>query len=71
MRTVSYEKQNYFYLSYMNKKDVMKHKLPGVALVIIFLAIAQSCSHRYAATNRVYKKQAKEFAKLLRKYPLQ
>jgi N-acetylmuramoyl-L-alanine amidase len=40
-------------------------------LVIIFALISGSCSRRpYASTNKEYKKQVKEFAKLLREYPV-
>lgn len=38
-------------------------------LIIIGMAIACSCN-KYAATNRVYKKQAKAMAKEIKKYPL-
>ena len=50
---------------------MMHYKLSAVALLVIVLEMMQSCArHPYKATNRVYKKQAKEFSKLLRKYPL-
>lgn len=42
---------------------------PGLLILIIIVLI--SCSHNaYRSTNKDYKKQSKEFAKLLRKYPL-
>jgi N-acetylmuramoyl-L-alanine amidase len=42
-----------------------------ITLTLLFLSILLACSHKYAASNRVYKKRAKEYAKLLRRYPLQ
>jgi N-acetylmuramoyl-L-alanine amidase len=48
----------------------MKYKFLIFALMIVSIVVMQACAHHYAATNREYKKQAKEFAKLLRKYPL-
>lgn len=47
-------------------KLIMKYKIVA-ALFILF--ISNSCSNKYAATNRSYKKQAKAFAKQLRKPP--
>ena len=46
----------------------MKHR---PAFILFFVVIIYSCSQsKYAATNKSYKKQVKEFAKLLRKYPV-
>lgn len=40
--------------------------------IITLLIIIFSCSrNQYVATNKVYKKQAKQFAKIIRQYPLQ
>jgi N-acetylmuramoyl-L-alanine amidase len=45
---------------------------PLAALALLATAaLAYSCSRPYAVTNRAYKKQAKQFARLLRQYPLQ
>ena len=45
----------------------MKRTLTFLSVVILFTA----CVHnKYAATNRSYKKQVKNYAKLLREYPL-
>ena len=50
----------------------MKQKFSGIFLLIILLELTQSCGRNpYASSNRAYKKQAKEFSKLLRRYPLQ
>lgn len=40
-------------------------------LSIFFLIIASCTSNKYAATNKVYKKQVKTFAKEIKKYPLE
>lgn len=42
------------------------------ALAVVFsVALIFSCSqNKYAATNKVYKKQVKEYAKILREYPV-
>ena len=41
-------------------------------LFFIFILIVASCSsNKYAATNKVYKRQAKSFAKEIKKYPLE
>jgi len=49
----------------------MKQKFSGIILLIIFLELTQSCGRNpYASSNRAYKKQAKEFSKILRRYPL-
>jgi N-acetylmuramoyl-L-alanine amidase len=47
-------------------------KQTGVLLLILsFIVGAGSCSKKpYAVTNKVYKRQAKAFAKLLQQYPL-
>ena len=37
----------------------------------LFLIIASCTSNKYAATNKVYKKQVKTFAKEIKKYPLE
>lgn len=50
---------------------MMKYNFSKIAIAVLFLLVVQACSHRYGSTNRVYKKQAKGYAKLLRKYPLQ
>lgn len=43
-----------------------------ICFLSIFLLIITSCtSNKYAATNKVYKKQAKSFAKEIEKYPLE
>jgi N-acetylmuramoyl-L-alanine amidase len=50
----------------------MKGQLLTIVLAIFFAALQPGCAHNpYASTNRVYKKQAKEFSKLIRQYPLQ
>ena len=47
----------------------MKHRLTFIFSVLV---IMYSCSQsKYAATNKSYKKQSKELAKLLQEYPLQ
>ena len=47
----------------------MKHRF---AFIFSVLVIMYSCSQsKYAATNKSYKKQSKELAKLLQEYPLQ
>ena len=45
----------------------MRYKIIGL-FVIVFM-IGYSCTNKYAATNKSYKKQAKAYAKLLRKQP--
>ena len=45
----------------------MKYFLTGVAALALFIACTP---HRYAATNKKYKKQVKAYAKMLREYPL-
>jgi N-acetylmuramoyl-L-alanine amidase len=43
----------------------------GYTFLVMLVAILSGCtSHKYAATNRAYKKQVREFAKLLREYPI-
>lgn len=43
----------------------------NLAIIIVMLATILGCSRNpYKATNKVYKKQAAEYAKLLRQYPL-
>ncbi len=50
----------------------MKHKFLVIVLLVIFFELMQSCSrHPYVSSNRAYRKQAKEYSKLLRRYPLQ
>jgi len=41
------------------------------SLVVFLLIIASCTSNKYATTNKVYKKQAKAFAREIRKYPLE
>lgn len=42
-----------------------------ILIPVSCLMIILSCSrHQYASTNKAYKKQSKEFARLLREYPL-
>ena len=49
----------------------MKRELLAITLAICCTALQPGCARNpYASTNRVYKKQAKEYAKLLRQYPL-
>jgi len=41
-------------------------------LVLLFIMVVSSCSsNKYAATNKVYKRQARAFAKEIKKYPLE
>jgi N-acetylmuramoyl-L-alanine amidase len=40
-----------------------------IGIVFLISVICNSCSNQYAATNRSYKKQAKAYAKQLRKQP--
>ncbi|MEI7736297.1 MAG: N-acetylmuramoyl-L-alanine amidase [Ferruginibacter sp.] len=40
-----------------------------IALVFLIILIGYSCNNKYAATNRSYKKQVKDFAKNLRRQP--
>jgi N-acetylmuramoyl-L-alanine amidase len=50
----------------------MKHKFSTTILLVGCIVSIQACApNPYNATNRVYKKQAKEYSKLLRQYPLQ
>jgi N-acetylmuramoyl-L-alanine amidase len=50
----------------------MKRDLLAIAFAIVCIALQPGCAHNpFASTNRVYKKQAKEFSKLIRQYPLQ
>jgi len=50
----------------------MKRDLLAFWLTIFCTALQFGCSHKpFASTNRVYKKQAKQFSKLIRQYPLQ
>jgi len=42
-----------------------------IAFVFIFIIIASCSSNKYAASNKDYKKQAKAFAKEIKKYPLE
>jgi N-acetylmuramoyl-L-alanine amidase len=45
---------------------------PRICFLSIFLLIIASCtSNKYAATNKIYKKQVKAFAKEISKYPLE
>jgi N-acetylmuramoyl-L-alanine amidase len=45
--------------------------LPRSFLIVITLGIIFSCSTgRYSTSNKIYKKQTKEFAKQIREYPL-
>jgi N-acetylmuramoyl-L-alanine amidase len=49
----------------------MKLDLLAIVLAIIVAALQFGCSRKpYTSTNRVYKKQVKEFSKLIRQYPL-
>jgi N-acetylmuramoyl-L-alanine amidase len=45
--------------------------LPAIFLLLIAVLIYSCSRNPYAATNKVYKKQAKEYAKLLREYPVE
>jgi N-acetylmuramoyl-L-alanine amidase len=47
----------------------MRYTRIAVIIIIIVIIIICSCNSKYAATNRFYKKQAKTFAKELRKQP--
>jgi len=48
------------------------YRLAWIFLLFVFISIAYSCSHNpYAATNKSYKKQAKDYANILKQYPLQ
>jgi N-acetylmuramoyl-L-alanine amidase len=50
----------------------MKYNYLPIALTLLCTALQQGCArHPYASSNRVYKKQVKEFSKTLRQYPLQ
>jgi len=50
----------------------MKFKFSAIVLLVVFPELMQSCArHPYVSSNRVYKKQVKEFSKLLRRYPLE
>ena len=41
-------------------------------LFLLFIMVVSSCSsNKYAATNKVYKRQAKAFAKEIKKYPVE
>ena len=42
----------------------------GVLIGVLFLILSGCTTHKYAATNRVYKKQVRAFSKLLRTYPI-
>jgi N-acetylmuramoyl-L-alanine amidase len=49
----------------------MKQKIFATGLIAIGVVLVQACApNPYAKTNRDYKKQAKEYAKLLREYPV-
>lgn len=41
-----------------------------IVLSILFITLTITACSKYAATNKVYKKQSRDFAKLLRQYPL-
>ena len=60
------------YLSFHAAKiSVMNFRFLLVVLMAIFFEMTQSCTRNpYKGTNKVYKKQAKEYSKLLSKYPL-
>ncbi len=45
-------------------------KVPLYAAALLLLATAFAACGKYAATNRVYKKQARLYARVLRQYPL-
>ena len=52
-------------------QDMIKKESSVTLLFFSTLLILAACSHNaYQATNKVYKKQAKKFAKLLNEYPL-
>lgn len=49
----------------------MKQKITTTILSVTFIALLQACApNPYARSNRIYKKQAKAYSKLLREYPL-
>ncbi|MCF4100604.1 N-acetylmuramoyl-L-alanine amidase [Gillisia sp. M10.2A] len=49
----------------------MKH-LPSLVAILLLIALIASCSSNpYSKTNRVYKKQAKEYGKQLSKFPIE
>ncbi len=54
----------HLYIRAMNRFHIL------LAAVIFFVALQYSCSSKYAATNKTYKKQAKQYARLLRQYPI-
>lgn len=46
--------------------------LPKIVCFLVFVLLINSCSsNKYAATNKVYKRQVKAFAKQIKKYPLE
>ena len=50
----------------------MKCKYFTIVATMVCITLQSGCAHRpYRSTNRIYKKQVKEFSKLLRQYPLQ
>jgi N-acetylmuramoyl-L-alanine amidase len=52
-------------------QDMIKKESSFTLLFFSTILILAACSHNaYQATNKVYKKQAKKFAKLLNEYPL-
>ena len=44
--------------------------LPSLLLISLLFTVGGCANNPYAATNKAYKKQAKQFANLLRQYPL-
>ncbi len=59
-----------FWISQMASHTSQVFKTCEVFTIFIFIIIASSCSsNKYAATNKVYKKQAKALAKTIRKSP--
>jgi N-acetylmuramoyl-L-alanine amidase len=47
-------------------------RIPAIIFLAISVIIVYSCSRNpYATTNKAYKKQVKEYAKLLREYPVE
>ena len=66
----SRKKENY--LSFHAAKiSVMNYKFFSIVLMAIFFETLQGCGrHPYKQTNKVYKKQAKEYSKLLSRYPV-
>jgi N-acetylmuramoyl-L-alanine amidase len=49
----------------------MKQRLTVLFTLVIISVLVYSCTkNAYSTTNKTYKKQAKEFSRLLRKYPL-